>query len=382
MANTLTNLIPTLYEAVDIVSRELVGFIPAVNRNSSAERAAKGQQVLVPVTGVEEASDIVPGQAAPDEGDTSVGSRPVTISKSRKVPVRFNGEETQGLRTAGTYNTILRDRFAQGMRTLTNEIEADLAALAAAASRAYGVAGTAPFGTANDLSDFAGAAQILDDNGAPIDGRQLVIDSVAMANLRGKQALLNRVNEAGTDTFLREGYIPQGVHGLAVRYSGQVARHTAGTGADHLVNKAGGLEAGDTVIPVDGGTGTIVAGDVVTFAGHDAKYVVAAALADGSFSIAAPGLQAAVADNAAVTVVASHTANVVLHRNAVQLVTRAPALPEGGDNADDRITVTDPVSGLAFEIAMYRQYRQLYMEVAMAWGCAATKPEHIGKLLG
>lgn len=52
------------------------------------------------------------------------------------------------------------------MRTLVNEVESDLAALYVKASRACDTAGTAPFGTAGNLTDTAGTLRILEENGA------------------------------------------------------------------------------------------------------------------------------------------------------------------------------------------------------------------------
>lgn len=374
MANTLTSLVPDLYEALDVVSREMVGFIPAVTLDASAERAALNQAIRIPVTPAAQAEDVTPGQLPPDDGDQNVGNIPFSITKSKMVPFRWTGEEQKGVNTGPGYANIRRDQVAQAIRTLVNLVEVDLGALAVAASRASGTPGTTPFAT--NLGDTAQVRKILSDNGAPMSDLQCVIDTTSGASLR-TLAQLTKANEAGTTDMRAQGTLLE-LHGFKLRESAGVAIHTPGTGAGYVTN--GSLAVGATTIPVQTGTGTIVAGDVVTIGAY--KYVVATTLSGGSLVIAAPGLRAAVASGATVTVASAFTANFAFPRSAIVLATRAPALPEEGDMADDRMIITDPRSGMAFEFAMYKQYRRVRYEVSVAWGCANIKPAHTALMLG
>ncbi|WP_230371032.1 hypothetical protein [Paludibacterium denitrificans] len=73
--------------------------------------------------------------------------------------------------------------------------------------------------------------------------------------------------------------------------------------------------------------------------------------------------------------------------SAIQLITRSPQMPIGPDGvamdmADDVIQVTDPMTGIVFDVAVYRQFMQLVYHVRLAWGCQAIKSNHIAQLLG
>ena len=382
MANTLNGIVPTLFEALNTVSREMVGFIPAVRRDSNAERAAVNQTVRVPLGEAGALEDIAPGVSPANSGDTTVGYADIVITKSKAAPVRWNGEEERAVGTNGTYNQVLADQFTDAMRKLVNAVELDLsAAVKAGASRAYGDAAAVPFATAGDLSDFAGVAQILDDNGAPLVDRQLVLGSSAMANLRGKQSVLFKVNEAGSSDMLREGLTDR-VQNFALRYSGGIALHTKGTGANYVTSGATAIGVSDIVLAT--GTGTVLAGDVVTFAADAVnKYVIRAGVAaPGTISLNKPGARVTIATGNAMTIGANYVPNAAFHRGAVVLAARAPAVPSGGDSADDAMTITDPVTGMTFEVRVYRQYRQVKYEVCLAWGCSVVKPEHVALLIG
>lgn len=385
MANTLTNLIPTLYNALDVVSREMVGFIPAAARDATADRAAVGQVVRSFVAPAAASINVSPGVTAPDNGDQVIGNTSITIAKSKMVPIRWNGEETLGLSNPGiTAGRILQDQFAQAMRTLVNEIEVDCGiAAAAGASRATGTLGTNPFvvSSAPSIENLADVLRILKDNGAPGSEMQLVIDTAAGAGMR-KVPNLFRVEEAGENSLLRQGVLGS-VYGFDIRESAGVARPVVGTIS--ATTNAAGYAAGATAITLSSAAVALVKGDVITFNGDTNRYIVAAPLSGtgGVLQLAAPGLRQAIpTSTTTITVIASGARNVAFTRSALYLATRAPASPDGGDMADDRTVVQDPRSGLAFEVSLYRQYRQVKYEVAIAWGVENVKAEHSAILLG
>jgi hypothetical protein len=378
-ANTLTNLIPDAYAALDVVSRELIGFLPAVARDSRADRAAIGQNLRSTVAPVSSAADLTPAMALPTAAYQTIGSKAFTIQKTRGVMFSWTGSEQRAMDTGPGFLTIQQDQIAQAIRTLVNEMEADLADAAyKGASRAYGTAGTTPFATT--LGDPAQIRKILDDNGAPSSDRHLIINTSAGAALR-TLAQLTKVNEAGDSSMLRQGTLLN-IHDFNIRESAQVKIPTKGTGASYTTDTAG-YAIGATAITLITGTGTILAGDVITFTGDTNKYVVAVALTAGVVTIAAPGLKAAIAASAvAVTVGNTATQNCAFSRNALLLGTRLPDLPKEGDIAIDRETITDPRSNLSLELAVYPGFRMNTYMVGLAWGVLAEKSEHIAVLLG
>jgi len=372
--NTLNDLIPSLYQGLDIVSRELVGAIPSVANNTGAERAAVGQSVLVPITGESNVDDISPAMTVPEPTGQTVDNVSITITKARAAEFGVVGEEQRGLNANGAgWQNIQAGMFAQALRKLTNEIELDVAQQFVNASRAY-ENGATPFNNTDNLEATAQLHKILADNGAPLGDKQLIIDTTRGAQLRNLYQL-TRANEANDDSLLRQGVLLD-LHGFSIRESAGIRPQTAGT-ADEDFTVTAKQDPGATSFAVAGGTGSFASGDIVSFAGHSDKYVVQG-FSGGILTISAPGLVEEVAAGAAIVVVkAGGSIMGAFDRNAIQLVTRAPALPNGQDMAQDTMMLTDDRSGLTFEVRVYYGYRKVRYEVALAWGVNTIKPEHM-----
>lgn len=377
MPNTLTAIAPTLYSAAKEVAAEPFGVVSALNADFDDKSVARGDTVKVPIAPVRTASDFTPAAVTTAGTDAVSTTTDVTITKSRKVDWHLTGEQLLSLQNAENDQDWVSQLISQGMRTLRNECEIDAAlAVKVGASRAIGTAGTTPF--ASTLDPLIDARKILQDNGAPLADLQFVGDTSAGAAMR-KLGVIQNHYQAGSDEERRSGIL-QRQFGFMPRESAGIVTHVKGTGAS-FTSTAAGFAVGTTSIPIITGTGTVLAGDVVTFAGDTNRYVVATGTSGpGTIVLAAPGLRQAIpAAATAMTVGNNYTANLAFERNAVVGVMRPPIMP--ANPTISQILVSDPM-GMTYLMLEIAQYGMTTWELHLAWGFKTVNPEFSALVLG
>lgn len=383
MANTLTTLEPVLYSAAREVANEPFGVVSAINADFDDKQVAKGDSVDVPVAPARTASDFTPSNISSTGADATATDISVTITKSRKVDWHLTGEQQRSLENGGINQEWVRQLVAQGMRTLRNECETDAAAAGReGAASAVGVGGTTPF--ASNLNLIAAARKALQDRGAPLADLQMAIDTSAGLNLR-QLNVFQQANLAGSDEERRSGRLSR-QYGFAISESAGIGSHTAGSafGAspDYLTDTGSTYQVGETTVHLDTGSGTHVAGDVISFAGDTNKYVIgtgAAGNGDKDVILRGSGLLETLADGVVAEIENSYTANLAFERSAIVGVMRPPVMP--ANPTIEQMLVSDQY-GMTYLMLDIAQYGQRTWELHLAWGFKAVNPDFITIVLG
>ena len=381
MANalTLSALTEIIFKARDVVANEPTGYLQGCTINTSKDGVSINgtvQSFVTPAATVN--ASATPAMTVPAPDAYTIAAKTMTIGQTARVAIPINGEDWLKLQNTSGYDKVMQDMFAQSMRGIRNAIESHVAGIAQlGASRAIGTAGTTPFATT--INNIADVRQILLDNGAPMDGNLTLALSTSAGTKLRQVPNLYKANEAGSDILLRRGELLN-LEGFSIRESAQTVKATVGGGTNYQINNVAGYVKGNTSLIVGTGTGTIVAGDVVTIGNYN--YVVTTGVAaPGTIVIAEPGLMETVANTTAVTLAAAYTANTAFHRSAIELVMRPPALPPGGDIAIERMTVQDD-RGLVYEIAVYKGYLMTTYEMVTYYQAKAWNTKYIATLLG
>lgn len=259
---------------------------------------------------------------------------------------------------------------------LATKINRDGLKLAANVPYMVGTAGTTPDG----LDDFANAAKVLNEHNVPTTERYGVWDPAANAAFQQLAALVN-AEKSGTTEALRAGAIGR-VFGIDNYMAQGIAKYTKTGAGTVLVDNSGGYAAGTKQIHVDGVSTALAVGDRITIGSSPVRqYVIVAA---GELSTADQditldhGLEDAVADNAAITLIGNAVQNLVFHRNAFAFVTRPLDTPKGVE------AYTTSYNGISLRVV--RGYDMTYkkdmLSMDVLYGYKAIYPELACVVLG
>lgn len=377
MPNTLTAIAPLAYSAAQTVSQEPSAVLDAIRLDFDAKNVAVGDTVYVPVAPTRAVQTYTPAMtttAGTDAVATSVG---ITITNRDYADWHLTGEQIRSLSNAGNAQEWVRQIIAQAMRAIRNNAEATAnAAIKVGASRAAGTAGTTPF--ASDINAIADVRKILADNGAPLADLRLITDTAASLNLR-KLGIIQQAYQAGSDEERRSGNLLR-QFGFSIGESAGIAVHTKGAGASYVTSGSTAPKVTDIALVT--GTGTVLAGDVVTFAADaNNKYVVGTGVAaPGTISLNRPGARVTIATANAMTIGNSYTANLAFERSAVVGVMRAPEIPVGG-----QITGVMPISdgrGMDYTLVEVTGDGMITYRLHLNYGFKVVQPEHVAILMG
>ena len=376
MANTFNaELMPRILGmALDVLTEEFA-MAQVVSKDFDGLGAKIGDTVTVSVPVAQAITDVTPAAIPPNPIDSVPTIKQVTINKWKKSGFHMTEREVGQVLSS----TFVPGQIAEGARALAKQLNSDLFANYVSFYGYAGTAGTNPFATT--VNSAADTRDVLNRQLCPDGNRWLIIgqeEETAALQSADLKAMLN----AGDANAMRRGDIGT-LYGFDIKRDQQRPTHTAGTNNQaYLINNGAGYPAGTKTVTVDTGAGTIVVGDILSFAGVTGTYTVTTALAANVVSFE-PGLAGAVADNAAITGKATHKVNLAFDPKAFALAMRvAPDSIEGAPTLGEHMVMTHPQSGLPMKLSYYPGYHLAQWELSIMYGSAVIDARRGARLAG
>lgn len=389
MPNTINDrLIERMYaQAVQHLRQRasLLKYIRKEDPMSSTTPSSRGQTITIPIpANMSDATDVSPSSTPAAGEDITPTFALLTLDQWKRKGFAMTDAEyyyvTQG---------VMDGQFRVCIDKLAKAVMTNLFANYTSVADHVGTAGTAPF--ASSTVQAQDAATRLNINGVPEEDRAIVLGPYGWGNALGLGIFQQYLQRGDTQTF-REARIGRAL-GFDWDYDLYVPRHTAGTLVNGsaakvaLVNNGGGYAAGVSTIAVDHTTltGTVVVGDVFKFAGHDTHYRVTANATASSNAIASlqfsPALEAAVANDEALTFQASHTVNLAFHRDAFAFASR-PLNDIEFKGGSEILAIPDPETGLTLRMEVSRQNKQTLVDFDILYGSCVVQAKRAVRIMG
>lgn len=377
MANTLTAVMPKLLAQGLLALRSACVMPRLVNRSYEREAGERGSSIDVPIPSAIAAQVVAPANTPPSTADVAPDKVTINLDQWYEAPFYLTDKDVLEI-----MDGTIPMQASEAVKAIANTINASIFANYKEVYGYSGTAGTTPF--ASDLSAFLASRKVLTNQLAPNDGnRRVVLDPDAEMNALGNRAIQDASWRASAQGII-DGTIGR-VFGSDWFTDQLTPLHTAGTASGATTNSAGYAAGVKTITLASAGTGTILVGDVITFAGHTQTYAVTAGDADvsggGTVSFE-PGLQTTLAASPiAITLKASHRVNLHFHRDAFAFATRPLAMGDAS-GLGNFLSAVDPVSGLALRLEVTREHKRTRWSFDSLWGTKTVRKEFATRIAG
>jgi hypothetical protein len=348
-----------------------------VNTDYSAEAAEKGDTIDVTLPAAQAVTDVTPAAVPPTPGDTTPTKVSISLNQWKKTNFHLTDKDILEIRENENF---IPGQVSEAGRALANTVNAYIFALYPGIYGYTGTAGTTPF--ASTVGAATALRKVLNEQRCPLDMRRGVVDFAAEANMLALAPFSDAEKIASAGVKI-EGEIGR-KYGIDWVADDAVPTHTAGTAASATTDSTGYALGLKTVTLASAGTGTILVGDIITFAGDTQTYTITAGdtdVSDGGTISFEPGLQVAIgAAPVAITLKATHVVNLGFRRDAFALAVRPLAAPV--DGGSQIMTMQDPVTGLPLRLEVSRQHKQTVWEFDILYGAQLIRPELAARLAG
>jgi hypothetical protein len=407
MSNLLAAVTPKLLAQGLLALRQTAVMPQLVNSAYDTQAGERGSTIDVPIPSAIAVQVVVPANIPPTTSDVTPSSVPIPLANWYEAPFYLTDKD---ILTA--MDGVIPMQASEAIKSLANQVNNDILALGNTFYGISGTAGTTPFSPASqsqttavmaDTRDATNIRKVLNKQLAPMDDRHVVFNPDAEAaalNLRAFQD----VSWNGDIATIRDGKLNQKL-GFQWLMHQLVQSHVSGTATGitlsanaavgdgnafpgGTVQTVGGTPTGNPISLKASGAGTLVVGDIITFAGDLQTYVVTsgASLSTTAATVYIyPGLQVAqptaTVTPVATTLIPTHVMNLAFQKNAIAFATRPLANVYPGLGAITE-TAADPLSGLTLRLEITRQHKQVRFSYDILYGCATVRRELGARLLG
>lgn len=371
--NDLTDLMPKILAMALEKLRGALIMPMAVNRDFSPEPQTRGRTIDIPLPLTLATRTVSPSVTPVAAPGITPKTTPLTLDQWEEVPIAFTDKDRVEVSDNATVMAV-----EAAVDALAERVNATAMALYKDVYNVVGTPATTPFGS--NYAEATAARRVLNANKVRPANRRMLIDVDAEANAVNLAQFAD-ASFSGSPGVIVEGNIGRKV-GFDWAFDQQVPSHANGAGSGYLVNTAAHA-VGDTTIPVDTGSGTLVAGTIFQFGAYAKTFVLTADLTAAGNASFSPALDAtdvaAISNNDAITPTASHVANLAFHRDAFAIAIRGFRKPA---SAATVLQMVDEKTNLPLRLEVMRQNKQDYWSLDLLWGVKTLRPELAVRVAG